>query len=190
MTVPKTLLPLGGKTLVEYAVDHVLGARVEPVVVVLGHEAEELKGVLAGRPVGFAVNPRYRDGQAGSLREGLLALPPGVAGVVCCLGDQPLIPASVVDAVVERFLATGAPVVYPSFRGQRGNPVLFDAGLFPELLELTGDQGGRAVIARHARAVEVVATGVPGVVQDVDTWEDYTRLRGLVEAGNIPWLVE
>ncbi|KKM12208.1 hypothetical protein SY88_04780 [Clostridiales bacterium PH28_bin88] len=190
MPVPKTLLPLGGKTLVEYAVDHVLGARVEPVVVVLGHAAEELKGVLAGRPVGFAVNPRYREGQAGSLREGLLALPHGVAGVVCCLGDQPLIPASVVDALVERFLATGAPVVYPSFKSQRGNPVLFSTDLLPELLELTGDEGGRAVIAQHAGEVQVVATGVPGVVQDVDTWDEYTRLREQVEAGDIPWLVE
>jgi molybdenum cofactor cytidylyltransferase len=67
-------------------------------------------------------------------------------------------------------------IVGPSFRGVRGNPVIIGRGVLPELLEVTGDQGARDVIARNASSVRLVDFDEP-MPLDVDTPED---LAGLV----------
>jgi molybdenum cofactor cytidylyltransferase len=75
--------------------------------------------------------------------------------------------------LLDRYHATGAPIVAPFYRGQRGNPVLFDRSMFSELCAVQGDRGARNIIARHAGQMERVTCDDPAVVQDVDTLQDY-----------------
>lgn len=176
---PKLLLPVeDGTALVRVAVESVLAARLDPVVVVLGAEADAVAAALGGLPVRTTVNPRYADGQSTSLRAGVDALGPGVEAVVVALGDQPLPDPTLIARLVEAYRATTRPIVVPRYRDGRGNPVLFSAALFEELRTVEGDQGGRSLIARDAgRVAEVrVDAAMPA---DVDTPEDYARLLGL-----------
>jgi molybdenum cofactor cytidylyltransferase len=77
--------------MVARVVDNVLGSHARPVVVVTGHERERVEAALAGRPVLFAHAEDYAEGLSASLKAGLAALPPGLDGVVVCLGDMPLV---------------------------------------------------------------------------------------------------
>src|SRR5262245_35993146 len=87
----KLTLPMGdGKPLVRAAVEQVLAADPEDVVVVLGREADAVASALAGLPVRTVMNPRYAEGQSTSLRAGVEALGPGVEAAIVALGDQPL----------------------------------------------------------------------------------------------------
>jgi molybdenum cofactor cytidylyltransferase len=63
--------------------------------------------------------------------------------------------------------------VAPFYRGQRGNPVLFDRALFAELQGVEGDRGGRAVITRHEADLVGVEVDDDAVLSDIDTPEDY-----------------
>jgi molybdenum cofactor cytidylyltransferase len=157
-------------TLVQRAID--AGAEAGEVVVVLGARAREIEPTLKLPPGGHVVrNPEHADGQATSLRAGVSAVEPGAAGVVVLLADQPGVTASEVRAVVDAFLETGAPLVRASYRGTPGHPVLIARELFPEVMAGSGDQGARAVLARHAGLVREVAVDrdPPG---DVDTPAD------------------
>ncbi|HEV2581428.1 MAG TPA: NTP transferase domain-containing protein, partial [Ktedonobacteraceae bacterium] len=94
-------------------------------------------------------------------------------------GDQPLITAQIIDSVIEAFEAgrrEGKRIVAPLYGGQRGNPVLFDAALFDELMEVTGDEGGRGLLKRHPDEVATIETGNPAASSDVDTWEAYQQV--------------
>jgi CTP:molybdopterin cytidylyltransferase MocA len=51
---------------------------------------------------------------------------------------------------------------------------LFDRRTFPELLGLSGDQGGRVLFSRYP--ARWVPWHDPAVLQDIDTPEDYQRL--------------
>ncbi len=187
----KMLLPLAGKPLVCHAVDNLLGAGVDPVVVVVGHRGDEVKQVLGDRPVRVVDNSRYREGQGTSLVAGLGALlegewagrkathpKGGLSAAVFALADQPLIPPGVVDALVAAYRTNRCPVVYPTYLGRRGNPVLFDHTLFHELLQLQGDTGGREVLLRYQEQALEVPVEAPGILVDVDTSQDYQRLLG------------
>ncbi|MGD9099038.1 MAG: selenium cofactor biosynthesis protein YqeC [Anaerolineae bacterium] len=182
----KQLLPWGdGGTLLTHALDVALASRVRPVLVVLGCRAEDCRAVLGDpltssgqsspyRAVAVIVNPDWTEGQSTSVRAGLAALPENVGAVVFHLADLPGVTPGVIEALIARHEATLAPVVWPEYEGQRGNPVLLDRDTFPALQRLTGDVGARPVIMAYARAgdVERVAVEEPGVLLDVDSPQD------------------
>jgi molybdenum cofactor cytidylyltransferase len=172
----KLLLRLRGKPLLLHAVQSALAAGVDETVVVVGYRAEAVRAALAGQPVRVVENPDYAQGQSTSLRAGVAALGAEVQAALVLLGDQPLLTADVLRALITVWRQTGQPLVAPVYEGQRGNPVLFARALFPELLAVTGDQGGREVVQRHAQEVATVPIADPTAGLDVDTWQEYQAL--------------
>lgn len=172
----KLLLPMeGGRPLIRLSVERVVAAGLDEVVVVLGHDAEAVAAALAGLPVRTVINPRYAEGQSTSLRAGLDALPAGTEAAVVALGDQPLPDPGLIRRLVALFRRTGHPIAVPRYRDGRGHPVLFATALFDELRAVTGDQGGRGVIARDPARVAELPVDAPAP-PDVDTWDDYSAL--------------
>jgi molybdenum cofactor cytidylyltransferase len=179
----KLTLPMAdGRPLVRVAVEQVLASGVDDTVVVLGGDAEAVALALAPLPVRTVVNPRYAEGQSTSLRAGLDALRPGTDAAVVALGDQPLPDPGVIRRLVAAFRASGQPIAVPAYRDGRGNPVLFAAALFGELGAVTGDRGGREVIARDPARVAEVSVDTP-MPTDIDTPEDYEAARRARERG-------
>ncbi len=173
---PKQLLPVGDKTMLQHLVDVVRASPAEPVVVVLGHRAEEMRVSLQEEDVAIVVNEDWEAGLSASVQAGLNALAPDVRAALFVLADQPALTAEVIAQVVERYRRTRSPIVVPTYRGQRGNPVLFDRALFLELMQVKGDQGGRSLLSRYPSRVEEVAVSSAGVLVDIDTPDDYQRL--------------
>lgn len=141
----KQLALLDGRPLIRVAVESILGYDVDEIVVVLGHDADAVRPALQGLPVRVIVNDRFAEGMATSLGAGVAALRAGIGGALVVLGDQP-VPAGVVERLIARWRDDAADIVAPAYRGTRGNPVLFDAALFPELTRLRGDRGARDLI--------------------------------------------
>jgi molybdenum cofactor cytidylyltransferase len=173
----KLTLPLAdGRPLLRAAVEQVLAADLDDVVVVLGREDEAVASALRGLPIRTVVNPRYAEGQSTSLQAGLDALAQGTEAAVVALGDQPLPDPRLLRQLVEAFRASGRPIVAPVYRDGRGNPVLFASSVFDELRRVEGDRGGRPVIARDPERVAEVPVDAP-MPADIDTPEDYEAAR-------------
>jgi len=172
---PKLLLPWSGTTLLGQVVDRALAAEsIDVVIVVVGCEGERVAAAVSDRPVRVVVNEAWAEGQSSSVRAGLAALPTGVSAALFLLGDQPEVTPEVIEALVQRHRQTLAPIVVPSYRGQRNNPVLFDRAAFAEMGRLRGDVGGRVLIERFQQSVERVAFDASPPF-DIDTPEDYRR---------------
>ena len=176
----KLLLPLAGRPVVRHSAERLLRAGLSPLVVVIGPDAHDVRAALDGLPVQLAVNPRPEAGQASSLVAGVAALPAGTPAALVALGDQPFVPDAVIRALLEAAAGSAAPIIAPRYRDGLGNPVLFRAAVFPELLALSGDRGARAVIERDPGRVAIVDIADP-MPEDVDTPEDYARLRSREE---------
>lgn len=174
---PKQLLDWGGRPLVRVAAETALAAHLSPVLAVLGSAQAEVAAALAGLPAQLVPNPRYAEGQSTSLRAGIAALPADCAAVVVLLGDQPFVTAEIVNRLVTEWQAGDQPIVAPLYAEQRGNPVLFARSVFPELLAVSGDQGARAVLANDPARVRLVPFDDARPLADIDTPEDYARLR-------------
>jgi molybdenum cofactor cytidylyltransferase len=173
---PKLLLPLEGRPVVRHAVERVLAAGIDTVVVVAGHEAPALADALHGLPVQICENPAPETGQAGSVAIGIAALPAAARAALIALGDQPFVDDRIIPALLAARAQTAKPIVAPRYRDGRGNPVLFGREVFPELVAIAGDEGARSVVARDGGRVALVPFDFD-MPPDVDTPEDYERLR-------------
>jgi molybdenum cofactor cytidylyltransferase len=88
--------------------------------------------------------------------------------------DQPLLTSEVVNAIIQCYRETDAPIIVPYYAGKRGSPVLFHRKYFPELASLQGEQGGRELLAKYP--VERVEFADASYGYDVDTFEEYSKL--------------
>lgn len=174
---PKQLLVHKGKTLVRRAAEAAVTAGCEPVVVVLGAQAEAVAAELAGLPLHTVRNEAWESGLGSSLRVGLRALEAqgqAVDGALVMLCDQLQVDASHLRALVNAFQRTEAPIIASGYEGTRGVPALFSRAIFPELEALAPNEGARGVIARQpSRVVEIP---LEGGGEDVDREADLSRL--------------
>lgn len=186
----KLLLPLDGRPVLVHVIDAALASQARPIIIVLGHEADQVRAHItsyASHPdITIIENPAYLQGMSTSMRMGLQTLiskgykkhdsPPEVDSALIVLGDQPMITSQFIDILIATYRATGKYIVAPLYDGKRGSPVLFDVSLFPELLEVTGDEGGRTVLERHPQEVELVEMTDAVANYDIDTWEAYQQV--------------
>jgi molybdenum cofactor cytidylyltransferase len=179
----KLLMPVGGRAIVRYVVERVLAGGVDSVWVVTGPDVGPIEAALAGIDVQIAVNPVPEEGQAGSVRAGIAALPASVDAALIALGDQPLLAPSIIPALLAARRTSPKLIVAPRYRDGQGNPVLFKREIFPELLRLTGDQGARPIIQKEPARVEWVDLDLP-MPPDVDTPDDYEKIRANLRAGD------
>ncbi|MBC7258020.1 MAG: putative selenium-dependent hydroxylase accessory protein YqeC [Chloroflexi bacterium] len=169
---PKQLLPFGGTTLVEHALDILLRSPVDEVVVVLGAHAEEIAPRLQKPRVRVVLNPRWEQGQSTSLHAALDALPPDCAAMVFVPCDMPWISPELIAEIIATWERTGKPLVATLGGEVRGIPALIAREIFPELKTIPGDQGCRVLIrGDSARVAHVQAD--PRLLADIDTPEQY-----------------
>jgi len=177
---PKQLVEWRGKPLIVHMAEMALASRLRQVIVVLGHAASEVRRALApllhDPRLRIVFNAEYEEGQASSIRRGLRALEPGAEAAMFLTCDQPLLTASVLDALIDAFVAHRPLICYPVYEGTRGSPVIFSAELFPELMALSGDVGGRVLIEKYRARVHEQKIPSAKPLADVDTPADLLAL--------------
>jgi molybdenum cofactor cytidylyltransferase len=177
----KPLLRLGESTVLGQTLENVRGAGVDEIVLVLGFSAETVRQQLPTSAIGglkIVVNQAYMQGMASSLRAGLSAVGPRIDAALIVLADQPFIRPETLDQIVDRYRHSHAQIVIPSYKGFRGNPVLLDRSLFPEVMALDGDIGCRAIFGSHLEGIVKAEVEDVGILLDIDTKDDYVRLQG------------
>ncbi|MDT7569987.1 MAG: hypothetical protein QOE05_161 [Actinomycetota bacterium] len=170
---PKALLDLGGRTFVERGVDVLRDAGCDPVLVVIGAEAQTVRPFVVADVV-VAVD--WSEGVGASLRSGLAVLEQTSASAcVITLVDQPLISVDAVRRVLG--LAGQADVAVATYGGEPQHPVLLDRLVWQDVAALAvGDLGARAWMRAHpSRVLEVPCDGL-GSAADIDTPADLAEL--------------
>ena len=166
-----------GRAMVARVVDNLLASTARPVLVVLGHRADDVRAALAGRDVRFVPAPDYAAGLSASLRAGIAAVPPGAGAALVCLGDMPLVTGGMMQQVIAAYdPGEGRGIVAPTCLGKIGNPVLWGRRFFPDIAGLTGDMGARPLLERHQEHVALVELGDDAVLRDFDTVDSLESL--------------
>lgn len=176
---PKQLLDWRGEPLVRHVARQAQASQLTPVVVVVGHAAQEVQQALTGLGVEIVPNARFAEGQSVSVRAGLERLEqvaPACGAAAFLPADLPHLEAGLIDRLIVTWEASGAPIVLPAYRGRRGAPVLFDRRLFAELATIAGDVGGRQLFPAYEREIVEVELDSATPLLDVDTEEDLERL--------------
>lgn len=160
-----------GRTILEASLAAPLGAGLDRVLVVTGAYHAELSIILKQYPVQVVQNPDWEVGMSTSVKAGLLALEQGGApdAFLMCLGDQPMLPSSVIRELVEAYRTGRSRIVAPAVGDERKSPVLLDWSLVPEMLAIDGDQGGRSVVKRHVHDMALIPFSEADWFLDIDS---------------------
>ena len=176
----KQLLPYCGKTLVEHAVEQALAAGFDPVIVVVGADADSVRAALAARPVLLVENSLWQLGMGSSIAAGVGALPEAQA-VAILLADQPLVEARHLREMQALLDSADAPVVAAQYNGTLGVPALFKRELFEALRSLDPATGARALLRERA-----VPFPLAEAAMDIDTPEDFAALTAASAVAGVP----
>jgi molybdenum cofactor cytidylyltransferase len=173
----KLLQPFGASTVLGSALEHAIESGLQVRVVTTAALSAEARRHVAQRDI---VELPEATGSAGELLGMGYSIASGVAasadagGWLVLPGDMPTVQPSSLLAVAGKLPQYA--VVYAQYRGRRGHPVGFAAELYSELVQLSGDEGARRVVARYpSHGVEVDDAGV---LVDVDTNDDLAALHG------------
>ncbi|MES2494942.1 MAG: nucleotidyltransferase family protein [Pseudomonadota bacterium] len=171
MGADKLMADLDGRPLILHAFDAILAAGLDgPIVATMpgGPIAALLEG--RGRVVAVA---DHALGMGHSLAAAMRAVPADWTAAIICLADMPFVATATLKALVGA--ASPEAIVRPAFEGRPGNPVLWGRNHFPALASLTGDRGGRDLLARHPASS--FPCNDPGVLIDIDTPEALAEAR-------------
>lgn len=168
----KLLAEIDGRPMVTHMVSAALASLASSVIVVSGHQAEEMSEALKGLDVTLTHNPDYTEGLSTSLKTGIAALPDDLDGVIIGLADMP----SITPEHLNRLIATfdpeeGRSICVPTFEGKRGNPVLWSTSFLDEMRDLKGDVGAKHLIGQHEEEVVDVPMPDDAPLRDIDTAE-------------------
>jgi molybdenum cofactor cytidylyltransferase len=182
MGQPKPLLDWGSETLIEYQLRQLHDAGTEPVVVVLGHKAGEVRPAAERAGSSIVENEDYREGRASSVRRGASELTGNdVAAVLVLDVDRPR-PAGMLRRLIDEHAASGSLISVPVHNGTRGHPPVFDASLLAELREVHDETMGlRAVVDRHGGEVQEVEFDSAVVLLEFNTPEEFEKARQAFE---------
>jgi len=179
-TENKLLLPFGSQTLLETTLTQLEAAGIGEILVVVGHEKEQVYALLKNKPYKIVENPGYLEGMTTSIRAGVAEARADTAGFMICLADMPLISAAEYRLLAETFTAAlktdAATIVQPRYQDRPGNPVLFSARYRNDLLALQYPEGAKPIVQAHRDHLVLVEMPSDAVLLDADTPAAYQLL--------------
>jgi len=186
MGEPKQLLPWDHATVIETVVRNLTTGGANPVLCVVGHQAEQVGAAVRGTEALVIHNRGYRHYDLlSSYQTGVAWLSKEVGddivGTLLALGDQPHVSAEIIGRIVTQASKQPDAIVIPSHNMRRGHPIVIPRRLWPELLALGDDDILRALINRHANNIIYVNIKQDHILYDLDTPAEYARLKRAYE---------
>src|SRR3954454_8109956 len=176
--VNKLLLQYKGKTIIETTLTNILASGIKEVIVVTGHEAEKVKGVIQHLPALVIDNPDYAKGITTSIQHGIEHAKE--SGYMICLADMFLITsdeyALLKKTFEENFHSNTKYIYIPRYNNEKGNPVIFSPYYKDAIHEHKEMEGCKAIVQANKENIFWVDMPTDHVLQDMDYYEDYEKL--------------
>jgi molybdenum cofactor cytidylyltransferase len=175
MGCDKLMADLGGQPVLSHVL-HSAASSGLPALCVIADPASVSARLALDSGFPTVVAEDHALGMAHSIRAGIEACPADWDAALIMLGDMPLTTSELLTAIA----AASAPdrIVVPIAGGQRGNPVSWGRNHFHDLVQLSGDQGGRKLLAARPEAVLPIQwPDLDEIRMDVDEPSSLARAR-------------
>ena len=172
----KLMLDINGTSMLESTLQNICDAGIEDLIVVV-QPGSSWSRLLNNNKYKIVENHKYKSGMAESVKVGLNSVDKCSQGVIFALADQPLIPSKTYRELICYYSKNLDLITCPRYRGQRGNPVLFDRRTWPLMLQLSGDRGGRVLLETFPESeIGYFESDNEAVLIDIDTPGDYATI--------------
>jgi molybdenum cofactor cytidylyltransferase len=173
---PKQTLLFKGKTLLEIAIEAGIRSKCEPVIVILGANADAIAPGIKNYDITTIHNPDWEEGMASSIRLAITHIKKNEAinSIIIMLCDQPYVSRTLINSLLYKQQETEKNIIACSYKDTLGVPALFSSRLFDELLLLQGQEGAKKLFNTHTNDIAIIPFEKGGI--DIDTLADYENL--------------
>ena len=177
-TKNKLLVPINGKPMIALTVETIIASKASSVAAVTGFEHQKIQGAIKNSNIEFIHNKNFQNGISSSVVTAIKSAPEDCSAILIGLGDMPKITVSHINKLIDAYNPLeGRAICVPTWKGKRGNPVLWARRFFPEMLQLKGDFGAKELMGKYAELVVEVEMNDNGIVIDIDTPEALEAFR-------------
>ena len=176
----KLLLPFQSKPLVVHMIEQLKQSDASEVLIVLGHQADELFRLLVDYSPYLVLNPDFQKGMTTSIQAGVSAASHKANGYMICLSDLPLITTAAYNQLIQTFeekhKTNPELILQPERAGKRGNPVIFSAHYRSQILQHPHMEGCKQIIQANPQHLRTLPVQSDHFFRDMDTPGDYKEL--------------
>ncbi len=185
----KLLLPWGNATVIERVLAAWIGSGVQRVFVVIRPDDRSLRRVVQRLPVELVCPVPSPAEMKDSVRAALRVIardhqPSREDVFLVAPADLPQLSSSQINRLLRAHCPACPSILVPTGPGGRGHPVLFPWSLAEQIDRLAPEQGLNRLLERFP--VRSIPVDQDFGREDVDTWEDYQRLRPFPLDGPLP----
>ena len=177
-TKNKLLVPINGKPMIALTVETIIASKASSVAAVTGFEHQKIQEAIKNSNIEFIHNKNFQNGISSSVVTAIKSAPEDCSAILIGLGDMPKITVSHINKLIDAYNPLeGRAICVPTWKGKRGNPVLWARRFFPEMLQLKGDFGAKELMGKYAELVVEVEMNDNGIIIDIDSPEALEAFR-------------
>ena len=173
MKTQKLLLPFQGTTILGTVIENLSRSKIDKSLMVIGCDRDEILKSIENYSISHYYNENYKQGMLSSVKTAFRSLPETFEAVLIFPGDQPLITPEAINSVITAYRESRKGIVIPVFEKKRGHPLLVDRKYREEVEKLADAEGLRGLSRKFPDDVLEVEVGLPGILRDIDTPEEY-----------------
>ena len=164
-----------GVPLIKHSVKNILASSVNELIVVLGHQKETIEKLIDGNEkMKFVFNKDFENGMASSIKTGLDNLSEKTEAFFICLGDMPMVNHDIYNQLIKS--KDNKEIIVPTYKGQQGNPVLFDKSMKETVMNITGDVGAKKILELNKDKISNLEINNQSISKSFNTQGDFSSL--------------
>ena len=177
MGAEKLMLEIDGISILDRVLNTVMS--LESTEVILVYSADRVRELAEKHKIEILIkNPEPERGMSSSLKLAIEKASTDSDAFMFFMGDQPFISKKTIGKLIGKWLEDTSRIIVPCFAGKKGNPVIFPSSFRKQLMEVTGDKGGREIINLNFDKIYFLEIEESIEGQDIDDPETYEKYKG------------
>jgi len=161
--------------LIKHSVKNILASSIDELIIVLGYQKEIIEKLIdKNEKIKFIFNKDFESGMASSIKTGLDNLSEETEAFFICLGDMPMVSPDIYNQLIKS--KDNKEIIVPTYKGQQGNPVLFDKTMKEKVLDIRGDVGAKKILELNKAKILNLEINDQSIARGFDTQDDFNSL--------------
>ena len=164
-----------GVPLIKHSVKNILAASIDELIIVLGYQKEIIEKLIdKNNKIKFVFNKDFESGMASSIKTGLNNLSEKTESFFICLGDMPMVGHDIYNQLIKS--KGNKEIIVPTYKGQQGNPVLFNKSMKEKVMDISGDIGAKKILELNKDKILNLEINDQSITKSFNTQGDFSSL--------------
>jgi len=164
-----------GIPLIKHSVKNILASSIDELIVILGYQKDIMEKLIdKNEKIKIIFNKDFESGMASSIKTGLDNLSEKSEAFFICLGDMPMVSHDIYNQLIKS--KDNKEIIVPTYKGQQGNPVLFNKSMKEKIMDTMGDVGAKKILELNKDKISNLEINNQSISKSFNTQGDFSSL--------------